>query len=179
MREQRCQCPAPKRVAGEPMLGLRHRNVLPLPLGVALLLGFGGCGGLTVEAHDEIGIGAAHTDEAVLVVLLNFLMAFFGVIKCLPDGVRELRRLVAVAHQVGAVAAEFGVGLLEVVEQRAVGSYQALVVKHGAGQQQRVVLHGVLVRDKRLPVLAATAQFLHVGEVERVQLYQRIECGGL
>ena len=132
--------------------------MLHLPLAVPLLLGFGGRGGMAVQAHDKIGIGATHADISILVVLLDFLMAFFGVIEHLPDGVGELRGLVAVAHQVGAVAAELGVGLLEVVKQRAVGGDQALVVEHGTGKQQRVVLHGLEARRQRLAELSAAAR---------------------
>ena len=112
-----------------------------LPLAVPLLLGFGGRGGLAVQAHDKIRIGATHADISILVVLLDFLVALFGVIKLLPDGMGKLHGLVAVAHQVGAVAAEFSVGLLVVVEKVTVGGNKALVMDYGTRQKQRVVFY--------------------------------------
>ena len=49
--------------------------MLPLPSGVPLLLGSGGYGGTAVQAHDKVGLGAAHADVDVSVVLLDFLVA--------------------------------------------------------------------------------------------------------
>ena len=57
---------------------------------------------MAVEAHDKIGVGATDADVRVLVVLLDFFMAFFGVIEHLPDDMGQLRGLVAVGHDLVA-----------------------------------------------------------------------------